>query len=154
MLTFPHTLVAALLVKIIPSPFISLPLAFASHFFLDFFIVHWNPHLYTEYKRLGKITQSSLVVILVDGLLALGICLYIVFKSWPNLTTILIYAAAIFLATLPDTIEIPYYFLHSKNKLLKKYIDFEHKHQSNGSFFWGMLTQILLVVFCLFLFLR
>ena len=152
MLTFPHTVVAAAIVKLIPNPLISLPLALASHFFLDFAIPHWNPHLYTEYKKNGKISKKSITVILIDGLLAFFLCLYILLYYWPNIQDIAVYAAAIFLATLPDTIEIPYYFLKCKSQWLKKYVNFEHKHQSNGSFAWGMITQLIVVVFGLLIF--
>ena len=152
MLTFPHVVIAAAIVKLIPNPLISLPLALASHFFLDFVTPHWNPHLYTEYKKSGKISKNSLKVILIDGLLAFFLCLYIFLYYWPNIQEIALYAAAIFLATLPDTIEIPYYFFKCKSKWLKKYVNFEHKHQSNSSLVWGMTTQIITVILGLLIF--
>lgn len=152
MLTFPHVVAATAIVKLIPNPLISLPLALASHFFLDFVIPHWNPHLYTEYKKNGKISKKSITIIFIDGLLAFFLCLYILLYYWPSIQDIVVYAAAIFLATLPDTIEIPYYFLKCKSQLLKKYVNFEHKHQANSCFTWGMITQLIVVVFCLLIF--
>ena len=154
MLTLPHTLVALVIVKFIPDPLIALPSALLSHFLLDFYVIHWNPHLYTEYKKAGRISSSSLLIILVDTLLALGFCFYVVNHYWPNLALILVFAGAVFLATLPDTIEIPYYFFGVKNRWLTRYIKFQHEHQSNGSFYWGLLTQAILVFVCLFLFFR
>lgn len=41
MLSTPHILVGAAIVKAIPNPYISLPLAFLSHFLFDF-IPHWD----------------------------------------------------------------------------------------------------------------
>lgn len=154
MLTLPHTLAAATIVKLIPNPLIALPLAFVSHFVLDFYILHWNPHLYTEYKKQGRISSRSRAVIFIDGFLALGFCLYILTNYWPHFSQIALFAGAIFLATLPDTVEIPYYFFQCKNPLLEKYVSFEHGHQSNGNFFWGMLTQMIVVALSLFLFFR
>ncbi len=152
MLTFPHTLAAAVIVKFIPSPWLALPLAFISHFLLDFYVLHWNPHLYTEFKKKKKFRLSSLIVILIDGSLALFFCAYILVKFWTEPWVIALFAGAIFLATLPDTIEIPYYFLGFKNRWLERYVDFQHRHQHNGSFYGGLATQLLLIFFCLYLF--
>ncbi len=152
MLTTPHTLVAAALVKLIPYPSISLPLSLLSHFFLDFFVIHWNPHIYTEMQKKGKISKTSLLVIIIDTLVALSFCLFILLNFWPDISTIALFAGAIFLATLPDTIEIPYYFFNYKAPWMKKYIKFEHEKQSNGSFFWGILTQIITITLSLYIF--
>jgi hypothetical protein len=149
MLTLPHTLVAAVIVKLLPEPLLALPLAFISHFLLDFYILHWNPHLYTEFKKKKQISQNSQKVILADGLLALTFCFYILLKYWPDFGIIALFAGAIFLATLPDTVEIPYYFLGLKNRWLSRYVTYQHHHQSNGNFYWGMLTQVILVVLSL-----
>jgi len=149
MLTLPHTLVAVAIVKLIPNPLISLPLCLTSHFFLDFLITHWNPHLYTEYQKNGRVSSGSIFFITIDALLALTVSLAILLKFWPNLSTIGLYATGIFLATLPDTIEIPYYFMGVKSKLLSSYVEFEHKHQANGSVLWGIITQIITVTLSL-----
>ena len=151
MLTLPHTLVAAVLVKYLPL-WLALPLAFISHFFLAFYIIHWNPHLYTEYKKAGRISRSSWLVILVDGFLALGICFYILINHWSNPALIALYAGAIFLATLPDTVEIPYYFFGVKSRWITRYIGYQHRYQSNGSFYLGLLTQVIVVALSLALF--
>jgi len=152
MLTLPHTLVAAAIVKLFPNPLISLPLALTSHFILDFLVVHWNPHIYTEFAKDKRVSQNSLNIIILDGILALGFCLFILFKFWTDWSTIALFAASIFLSTLPDTIEIPYYFFNSKLAWLKRYVEFEHEHQSNGSFFWGIITQLVLVSLSLIVF--
>lgn len=146
MLTFPHTLVAAAIVRLFPNPLICLPLALLSHFMLDFFVIHWNPHLYTEFHKSKKIAINSLKIVIGDALFALAFCLLIVLRYLPNTQLIALFASAIFLATLPDTIEIPYYFFGSHSKLLEKYIDFQHRHQSNGNAFWGIITQAAAII--------
>lgn len=152
MLTLPHTLAAAVLVKIFPNPYLCLPLALLSHFFLDFFVPHWNPHLFTEFKKTGRVSWQSILLILVDAAISLGFCLYILLKFWPDFNQVAIFAGAIFLATLPDTIEIPYYFFRSQASWLKKYVKFEHKYQANANVFWGITTQVIVIILCLLVF--
>lgn len=152
MLITPHTLVAAALVKLFPHPAIAIPTAVFSHFLLDFFVLHWNPHIYTEFKKKGAISRNSMMVIWIDAFLAISFCFLILFRFWPDWSTIGLYGAGIFFGTLPDTVEIPYFFFGYKGKLLKAYVDFEHTNQKNGSFFWGMLTQIITVAVSLFIF--
>lgn len=146
MLTTPHVLTALVIVKIFPQPILAIGLAFLSHFMLDFFIPHWNPHIYTEMSKDKKISLGSFKIIILDSLLALSIFLFLAYQTLPDINTILVYGTASFIAILPDLVEIPYYFFKSKNKLLKQYVDFEHKYQANGTFFWGMITQLLVVL--------
>ena len=148
MITTPHTLVGLAIVRLFPHP-ISLPLAFLSHFLMDFFFPHWNPHLYTEMKKDGKVSTKSKEIIVIDGLIAVMLTLSVMYRSLPNLNLSLLYGTAAFLAVLPDLIKIPYCFLGFKHKLLKKYIDFEHKYQASASLFCGITTQLLLVLACL-----
>jgi len=143
MLTTPHILVGILIVKKFPNLWGAFLLALISHFILDFFIPHWNPHLYSEFKKDKKISFFSLKVILIDCLLAGAFFLYLSWQAWPDIEKIITYAGGAFFATLPDLVEIPYYFLHWKNKLLADYVHFEHQHQAKASLFWGLVTQLL-----------
>lgn len=146
MLTTPHVLVGFVIVKFFPHPLGALILAFLSHFILDFFIPHWNPHLYTEFKKNHKISHFSLKIIFLDSFLALTLFLILAFRTLPDWNQLFYYGLAAFFASLPDLIEIPYYFFNCKNKALLRYVNFEHTHQANGTFFWGMLTQVLVVI--------
>jgi len=147
MLTTPHALVGLVIINKSPN-FLGLFLALISHFILDFFLPHWNPHIYTEFKKSKKVSYSSLKIILVDGILAVILTLFIMSKNLPNLTQTFLFGLAAFLAISPDLIAIPYYFLKQKNKLLKTYIAFERKYQSHCEVFWGMITQIIVVLVC------
>ena len=148
MLTTPHILVGLVIISKIPNVF-GLLLSLISHFLLDFFIPHWNPHLYTEFKKAGKVSSFSIKTILVDGFLAVALTLFFMFKNLPNLSQAFLYGLSSFMAVLPDAIEIPYYFLSWKNKWMKKYVYFEHKYQANAGIFWGLVTQVLVVLACL-----
>lgn len=146
MLTTPHVLVGLSILKITKSPVLAIILAFLSHFILDFFIPHWNPHLYTEHKKSGSISKNSLLIIFVDGFLALLFLAILSFQAWPDFSQIFLYGLVSLASVLPDLIEIPYYFLNWKNKWLAGYVRFEHKNQANGTIFWGLSTQVLVVI--------
>lgn len=145
MLTTPHLLVGAYLVSKIPTLWVALPTALLSHFLLDFCIPHWNPHLYTEKNQKGKISKNSLKIIILDSLTGGVLFLITAFPLLKNnLQEFLFLSLGGLMAILPDIIEIPYFFFNSQNRLLKRYIQFEHDHQCNASPFWGILTQVLL----------
>src|SRR5262245_29781011 len=102
MLSTPHLLVGAAIVKVIPDPAISLPLAFASHFVLDS-IPHWDgsPKVPFSNKLIAGIIVdyifgASLVFLLTTGL--------------PNQE---IFWLGAFLATLPDFITGTYKHLEA-----------------------------------------
>lgn len=73
MLSTPHLLVGAAIVKIVPDPIISLPLAFMSHFALDY-IPHWDGSPKTPFPKkmfagiaLDYALGASLVLTLTIG---------------------------------------------------------------------------------------
>lgn len=144
MLTTPHVLVALVIISRLPN-FAGLILSLMSHFFLDFFIPHWNPHLYTEMSQNKKVSPNSIAIILADGLIAVIFTLYFMIQKLPFFNQAFVIGLAAFLAVLPDFIEIPYYFLNYKARWMVKYVEFEHQYQSNGVFFWGIVTQLLVV---------
>jgi len=139
MLTTPHVLLGIFLITKLPWP-ISLPLALLSHFAVDFVIPHWNPHLYTEIKRNGRLSPKSLLVIAGDGFLATTLVAYFSFTRQSLLPAL---AAA--MTTAPDWVEIPYYFWGMRWSWLKKYVTFEHQHQARAKFWGGITTQLVLV---------
>ena len=143
MLTTPHVLVGLALLAKLP-PILALPAALMSHFVFDFLLPHWNPHLYTEMKTQGRLSRNSLLIILIDGLVALGLAVFFALKSANFLPLIVA-----FLAVLPDLVEIPFYFLKYQPKWLSRYVTFEHNHQAKADIFWGSITQLIVIIACL-----
>jgi len=139
----PHVVVGAAIATKIANPFISLPLAFASHFLLEK-VPHWNPHLNTEKKKYGRISRKSTSLIIFDSSLALILGIVIAFKKSGNLGQFIIIILACFFSVLPDLIEAPYFFLNwnQNSKLLKKWISFQKLLQTDTSPFWGILSQL------------
>jgi len=145
MLELPHTLVGALIGTKIANPIFSLPMAFASHFLLDI-IPHWNPSLYTEYKKFGKPTKKSTLIIVADVLLSLAGGIIIASTVLPNLTKFIIILIACFLAVLPDVIEAPFFYFGVKWPILVGIINFQTKIQGKAKLPWGLITQIIVIV--------
>lgn len=142
MLETPHTLVGAALATKIPNPFISLPLALASHFILDK-LPHWNPHLYTEKKENGKISKKSFAIVVLDSSVALVSGILIALTQSKSIMHFFIIIAACFLSVLPDIVESPYFFLNKKSVLMEKWVIFQKSIQNNSNFLWGITTQII-----------
>lgn len=148
MLELPHTLVGAAIATAIPDPRISLPLALASHFLTDY-VPHWNPHLHTEKTTLGHVSKKSLSIVVLDAGLALVAGLYIASRFLPDTTRFIVILTACFLAVAPDVVEIPFYFLNMKVSWIEKLIAYQRAHQWNVPMFWGILTQVIVIIACL-----
>lgn len=143
MLETPHVALGIAIAVAVPNPLISIPLAFASHFILDM-TPHWNPHLNTETKKYGYLTNKTLLIIGLD--LACAVVLT-AFASKGNINILL----ASFASILPDIVEGPYFLLGWKNEFVKKWISFQKSIQSDANIYWGLLTQILVILGALYI---
>ncbi|MGI5827491.1 MAG: hypothetical protein ACOX6V_00545 [Patescibacteria group bacterium] len=148
MLITPHILVGIYLAFYFP-PLLALPTALASHFLFDQFYPHWNPHIYTEIKKCGRISTNSLLVIGIDALLTALILFWISTNFLDNIAFMLTVVACATLAILPDIVTIPFFFFNYRNKTILKCITFTHKHQAQAGPVWGMVTQVIISLICL-----
>lgn len=140
MLETPHVLIGAAIATAIPNPVVALPLALASHFITEY-IPHWNPHLFTELKTLGRVSHRSLTIVTIDASLALAVGTWIALHS-PQPSIVL---AACLLAVLPDVLEIPYFFFNWHPKFEERLVLWQRAHQWNVKPILGILTQILVI---------
>ena len=146
MLELPHAAVGAAIASAFPNPVISLPLSFLSHFATDF-IPHWNPHLYSEIKKYGRISTRTLSFLAGDSLAALGLGVYLATKSpTPQAINILL---SCFFAVLPDVIEIPFYLFNIRSQWLSSLVNFQRRNQWNVPALPGIISQITALLFCL-----
>lgn len=150
MLELPHTLVGATLATKIGNPLISLPLALVSHFLTDL-LPHWHSHIYTEVQKSGKVSLRSKAIIALDSSLSLLVGLALAFRFFPDWGKIVVVLLGCLLATLPDLIEAPYYFLHSRNKYLVGYLNFHRKHQVHAPIWLGILSQGIIMALLLWI---
>jgi hypothetical protein len=109
-------------------------------------VPHWNPHINTELKENGKITPRSLNIIITDSSIALLSGIYIASLVLPNYSHAATIIAASFFASLPDLAEIPYYFLGSKNNIIKSWVKFQKSIQEDTSMLTGLATQAVVVI--------
>lgn len=145
MLETPHVVVGAAIASTIPNPLISIPLAFASHFVLDK-VPHWNPHLNTEMKKFGKVTNKSKSIVAFDVALSIVLGGTISYLALPNTAHALTILAAGFVAVLPDVIEGPYFFLNMKNKFIDRWMAFKKSIQNDTKPVPGISIQVATVI--------
>jgi len=145
MLETPHVALGAAIAVKIPNPLISIPLALGSHFLLEM-VPHWNPHLNTETKKFGKPTKKSTLFTTIDASLALIMGTYIAFDKSDNIYQTMVILACCFFSVVPDLLEAPYFFLGMRHKFFKKWIYLQKSIQADVPFFWGMLSQTIVLV--------
>ena len=148
MLETPHAVVGAAIAAQIPNPAIAIPLAFASHFLLDK-MPHWNPHLRTELRTTGKVSNKSTLIIAVDVLIATISTLAIAYQASSNSTHTITILAAALAAILPDIVEGPYFFLGIKSKIVEKWLKFQSSIQFDVAPLPGVVIQICVVIVAL-----
>ena len=149
MLETPHVALGAAIAMKIGNPYLAIPLALSSHFLLEK-IPHWNPHLNTEMKKYGHLTNKTKLIIAVDTTLALGLGIFIAFKALPDSSLSLLVIASSFAAIVPDLLESPYFIFGVKNKYIQKWIALQIKIQIDATPFWGILTQIIVLTSTLY----
>lgn len=144
MLETPHVAVGVAIASKIPNPFISIPIAFASHFLLDI-TPHWNPHINREIKKFGKPTQQSVNIIRVDSVIALTLGTAIALHALPDTHQFLNIMACSFVSVVPDVVEAPYYFLRKKDKIIERWITWQKSIQADAEPWLGLTTQAVIV---------
>lgn len=144
MLSTPHIVTGIAIASKTTNPLLAIPLSFMSHFILDM-VPHWNPHLNTEMRTYGKITNKSKTIIILDTVIGGAIVLVATLTAKSPEAAFLSFACAS-AAILPDALEAPYFFLHWKTKFIMKWIAFQKAMQSDANVFWGTLTQVITVL--------
>jgi hypothetical protein len=135
MLSTPHLLVGAAIIKVVPDPLLGLPLAFLSHFALDS-IPHWDgsPKAPFSKKLLGGIAVDY----------ALGASLVLALTINYSSPSQYIFWLGAFLATLPDFILGSYKHLDTilgKYAVLRVPNEFHMAIQRNVPLLNGMLIS-------------
>jgi len=142
-----HALAGATIATKSANPLIVLPLAFLSNFILDI-LPHWNPHLNTEIKKYGKLTNKTKIIVIADSLVGLTIGLWAAFHFWPDPGRILLVITSCFLAITVDLAEAPYFFLGYNHPFIQKVMKLQKRLQFNVPFWPGILSQAIFVCLC------
>lgn len=138
-----HALVATLIIAKISNPYISLPLAFVSHFACDL-IPHWDAgthHREKSKKRLFIESGADVAVSIVSS--------YFLYHSILGQSDYVLLYSAVFISQLPDWLTAPYFILKWNHPLVgfSKYMyKIQHKLNSRLDKPWGIVTQVVTVV--------
>lgn len=147
MLSIAHGPTGAFISRLIPNPFISTPLILASHYLEDR-IPHWDvgQGITSAHK---KKSASFLQELFFDFPLSI-LLTYLIFQMGKPLDYRIWFGW--FVGLLPDFIEFPRLFLGQRFKFLELHHRF-HKwfHVSTPNKFWGLLPQIILIMFLVLL---
>lgn len=136
MLMTTHAVIGAATVSAIPNPYLYIPLAFSSHFFLDA-IPHYDPHVIKISKN-----KKFISLMLVD--LFSAIVMSVALICYTQNIYLLI---GIFLATIMD-LDVLLHLRKSIPKIFpRKLSRYHHKIQNETqSLILGLLTQLLVVL--------
>lgn len=148
MLLVPHTIAAIAIASAIKQPELALPLAFLSHFVLDF-IPHWDPPelvAILEAEVPVKLGRDALLFILTDFLLALFLGLLFVWQALPDLALAATIFGACFLANLADGFSLPLLFGKRWGWVLFFRRFHRATHVRRLSAFWGLLPQAVVAI--------
>ena len=141
MVELPHVLVGAAIAAKIGNPALALPLAFASHFVLDL-LPHTNPSIYSQVQSGRSLSWGTKKIIFLDSFIALVVGSLIASAFLPDIHTATVILLASFFAVLPDVLEIPYYFMQSRNSLMVRYVMFSRSLQNDVPVLPGTLSQV------------
>lgn len=138
-----HALIATLLVAKFPDPFVSLPLAFVSHFACDI-IPHWDSGTHHREKTKKALFYEAAL----DVLLSIATS-FVLYTALGKSDYILLYIG-VFMSQLPDWITAPYFILNMRNNPFvswSKYMfHLQHRLNSRLDKPWGIVTQVAAVV--------
>lgn len=143
MLSIAHALTGVFIADTLPSPWLFIPLALISHFVLD------HIHHYDAGTGLHEDKRRLYVAAIWAFLDLVGAVVFIalIWRQTPTHFTWQIWLAA-FVAILPDLLESTELFFHRPLKILQPLYSFhEYIHRSIKNRFWGLLTQVILVIF-------
>lgn len=145
MLETPHVAVGAAIAVKVGRPELAIPLALVSHLVLDR-IPHWNPSFFTETKKFGRPAIKSIYFSAVESTVALFLGLFIAYRMLPNYALAATVIACSFASVFSDVVKIPFFFFHSKSRLLARWVAWERSLQvETDNIFWGVVTQLVVI---------
>lgn len=143
MMSVAHAVTGAFIADCLPSPWLFVPLAIASHFLLDH-VHHFDAG---TGMRSGKRRLYLTVIIAGLDLLAAALLIALFWRQTPTHFTWQIWLGAL-CGILPDILQATELFFHKPLKILQPLYQLHaYVHRSTSQIFWGVLPQIILVSF-------
>jgi hypothetical protein len=149
MLLTPHTLIGIAIASSVPELGVAVPLSFGMHFLGDL-VPHWD--FYTNTTKEQKVSGWRPMAVMADLALGVAVGMYFTLRAlWvlqnPHLaiTTFLCGIASV----LPDALTGPSLYLKQTNFFLKGIQKLQRNLQFPASLPWGLISQVVIAVFCL-----
>jgi hypothetical protein len=139
-----HALIGASLAVMITNPIIGIPLAIASHFAADL-VPHWDAGTNHRNKSAMRLKVEATLDVL------LGFALVLLFFHSQVLSNPIYMFSMIISAQLPDWLEAPSWMFNFKVPPFSWMDYLGHKLQSRMQLPWGLVTQVVIVGFIVFL---
>jgi hypothetical protein len=140
-----HILAGAVIAKYFPSLWPVIILSLLSHFIIDIIPHKDTPSSISKsfkksYSKF-KLTKTAVFSELSDIIPSLILIFYLFLKF--NSLLMLI---SVFFSLLPDIVKVFYFTPVKNNKIFKGYMDFHNNIQTELSWFWGIITQIIVAI--------
>ncbi len=145
MLELPHAIVGATIAAKLGNPALALPLSLASHFALDL-LPHWNPHLNTEIKTRGRLSNTTFYIIAADVVASVIAGTYIAGQFLPDRTMFTYVIFGAFLGVAPDVVEAPHFFLGMRIPFIETLLKFQKSIQNDAPPLLGLSTQVIVIL--------
>jgi hypothetical protein len=143
MVSISHAVTGAYIASMMPDqPWLYLPLAFGSHFVLDY-VTHFDLGIAMKMYRWNKLEIAIWESL---DLLVAGVLVAVIWGQSAANFNWAIWLGALVSVT-PDFMEATDYFFECPLKILKPFYKFHHDfHNSTRNVFWGLLPQVILVI--------
>lgn len=142
MLDSSHALIGASIAKLVPNPYLGIPLSLLSHVLGDY-VPHWDFN--TRKVKRSKLTLIALS--LTDAFIGFFLG-YLLFKSSVDPIYLFI---MMFTAQLPDWLEAPYHVFDWRFFPFTQIKHFQSVHHNKLSFPLGLIIPVLLTIFVVIL---
>lgn len=149
MLLTPHTAVGIAIGAAVHNPVLAIPLAFLSHFGLDW-IPHWDDVGLDDLGHKGRLSRRTLRIIILDIFVSLSILLYFLYWAMPDYGVGMTIAASAFAANLPDLFYIPIAFLRRRWgwAIWFSKLQVRIQERSRAPMIFGLSLQVFLIAVC------
>jgi len=151
MLLTPHTFVGMAVAVSVPNPYIAVPLSFVLHFFGDK-VPHWDFFSNTRVEE--RLKGWRIFAVMADFGLAIAAGLTLTFYAlWAlqNSALALNIFLCCFASTLPDALEAPHLYFGISDPVTRGLTKIQHKMQFQAPLPWGIISQLVVIGFCLVL---
>lgn len=149
MLLTPHVFIGLAIAKLLPNPFLAIPVALLSHFLGDI-TPHWD--FFSKTRKEERLRGWRPIAVMAE--LGLGIAVGVFFTTralWlqQDPKAALLGLICGIMAVLPDALEAPYIYTDKAPLFIKRLTDVQRRLQTQAPMLLGIIIQLLIISACL-----